>query len=269
MGLFDSVNPVAAIGPAIGLLGGLFGKKSNNQASGYYGQASGAYNREGQIGNQIGANGAQAMGSFNTYDPQYQGAVNARAAYLKTDPYTDTRDSADLNRATAGLNHQYDTAGANLSADMARRGLDTGDGGQNSMLAGGVASLLASKASAHAGAQNAQAYNQIAQRNSNSQQLVGLLGGAADGYYSRGAQAQTEDANIQGNVAGGFNNMGNASLAQNNFENGQANAVMGQAGNSLGYLLGRGKTPMGGGGFGGFGGFGGGYGGGYGGGQIY
>lgn len=189
--------PLMAIGPALSLAGGLFGSRPSYGSAGDLSAARGYMGQEAGIGRQYGQQSQDALNEYGTDNAGYRQAAGAYGNYLKQDPFTDSYDTAQLAGATNGAAQSYQRANANLSANMASRGLT-----DSSEMAGGLAGIGAAQAGSMATTQNALAMNRIAQRRQNLATLTGLTGGMANTDYSRGMGALGAQEGIDSHLAG-------------------------------------------------------------------
>lgn len=213
-----------------GILGGLFGTdrsgQSYDKAQNYYGQVGGAASQYGQL-----ASGA--LGSYNTYNPQYQQAVNSYSNLLSQNPYTDQFSTQQLAGATQGMNADYARAGANLQAQDAQRGFLS-----SSNLQGGLSGLQAAQLGQMGQARNNLAMQAIQQNYQNKANLTNLLGGVSSGYYNQGTNALGQSAALNSGLGADYMNLGNQQHAQyqQNIGNvlGGVSALAGIAGGGIG-----------------------------------
>ena len=220
---------------AAGAVEGLLAKPANygsqqdfNSGRQYLSQLSG-------IGSQYGSQASNAFNDYSADNGQYRGAVQNYGQYLSQNPYTDTRNTADLARATTGSADAYSRARANLAASGAAAGVG---GAGSSSLMGGMAGIEAGEAGSLAGAQNTQAYNQIQARQANMQALVGLYGGQAGQDYSRGTQALGAEQGVDSGLASTYLGLGQTEFGEEqNMDAQQRQATSGALGN-LGSLFG-------------------------------
>lgn len=192
------------------LLGGLLSKPKK------YGSAAdvaaGRTNLQNQanIGAQYGSLATGALNNYGTDNAGYRGAVKSEADYLREDPFTDSRDAADLATATNGSIQAGQRASSGLTTSLARRGFDP----NSSMLAGGLTSLAGQQEATVAGAQNQLANRKIATRQANMGALTSLLGNESGVDYSRGTSALNAQDSIDGSVGRTYLGLGQQEQGQ-------------------------------------------------------
>lgn len=180
----------------------LFGPDKSGQ---YYGQATNALNNvrsnAGTYGNIYGQNNALAQG----YGQNYQDALKQYTDYLGQNPNTDQFSTMQLNNATAGMDGDYQRAGANLTNNLASRGFV----GDSSMLGGGQASLAAARLAALGNARNQVAMNANQQYGQNLAQRQNILNGAQGMYYGRAQDALGQQTGLQNGLSQSYMGIGN------------------------------------------------------------
>jgi hypothetical protein len=134
-----------------------------------------------------------------------------------------------LNNATAGTTNAYLNANAQLSSQMAQRGIDPA----SSMMAGGLASNSNNYQREQAGAQNELAYNRIGQLQQNLATDANLMGGVMGQDYSMGTSALGQQAGIDQGLAGAYGNLGQQAMGMTNNYN---QALSGGLGSLIGGL---------------------------------
>ena len=220
------------IGPAMGILGGLFGggPKVNPQAQAdmntsrqYLGDQSGVANKYGSLADYAG-------GNYGRDDPAARTATQNEIQYLQQNPNTNQADAQYLADATRGSDAAFQRGNANLTASLASRGF-TGD---SSILSGGLTSLAQTQAAGDAAAQNALAQHQMAQADANRRGVMGLEQGLAAGDYAHQTGAMGSQASLYGNLAGSYRGLGQYEQAQQNAQNQQQAAQMAGIGEAVG-----------------------------------
>ena len=186
-----------------------YGALSNNGAadrrlaSTYAGDANSALRNQGAVANQLGTFAQGDTAAYNQFAPQARAATQGEADYLRQNPYTDNFSTQALNRATSGVTSAYLRSRANLSSDLARRGM----GGDSSALTGGLAAMDASRAGIIGNAGEELAYRKIADNGGRLAQLAQLLSGAGQSAQQGAEGALTPQASIYGNMGSAYDVM--------------------------------------------------------------
>lgn len=220
---------------AAGAIQGLLAKPTNYGSQQDFSSGRGYLNQLSGLGNTYAAQASNAMNDYSADNGQYRSAVQNYGNYLQQDPFTDQRSTADLARATTGSADAYSRARANLQASGAAAGVG---GAGSSSLMGGMAGIEAGEAGSLAGAQNNQAYAQIAQHQQNMQALTNLYGGVSGQDYSRGTQALGAQQGVDNGLASTYLGLGQTEFGEEqNMDAQQRQASAGALGN-LGSILG-------------------------------
>lgn len=246
----------------MGLFDSLFGG-SDYGAGADKSAATGAYNRLGDIGSSLWGAGQQNLNQWGQDNARARQATANYASYLQQDPYTDSRDAADLSRATAGTQGASSRAYANALANLAGRGLDTASsGGASSVLGGAAADIAAREAGTLGQAQNELAYNRINARGQRMSTLADLYTGQSGRELGQAGQLGGQAGSLFGNEAQGYGGLygqdvqhqqadsqglmqllgAGASVAGNMYGMGQASKMFGGMGAGAGAAAG-GFTP--------------------------
>lgn len=230
----------AALAGASALVGLLGGSKNYNSGPDL---TQGRQNLNALSG--VGAAyGSLANGAANNYaadNTGYRAALGNEAQYLETDPYTSSRDAADLAAGTSGATQAYQKANSDLSADLAARGIKDG-----SILGGGLAYNAAQRAGSLASAQNELANNKINARNANTSALLNLYSGAANQDWGRQSDALGAEGGIDQNLASNYLDLGGREQQEETASKLNVNSMLGAAGSVAGSAYGF-KNPNGGG----------------------
>lgn len=224
------MNPLFSIGSSVlgGGLSGLFGGKRASIGSDWLGSA---------VTGLRGA-GSQYQGLFNRGQDLsnlgYAGYADQLARVkqlLQTDPYTDQYRTGQINQATQGVGNAFQGAQANLTGDLAQRGLS-----DSGLMAGGLASLEGARAGALAAPMVQVGQDATAQRQQQMLQLLGLL----DQTQQQGNQLQMGATQGQAGVYGqiGGIGQGQAQRDQEDYQNYQN--TLGSFGQGLGQAFGGG-----------------------------
>lgn len=192
------------------LIGGILSKPKKYGSAADMAAGRAALTNEAGIGSEFGSLAKGALNNYSADNAGYRSAVTDETNYLKADPFTDTRDAADLAQATRGTTQAFQRGDANLTASLARRGFDP----TSSMAAGGLASLAGQEAATVAGAENDQAYRKIATRNNNRNALMSILSGESATDYGRGVSALGNENSIDSSLAHTHLGLGQQEQAQ-------------------------------------------------------
>lgn len=221
-----AINPFAttagSIGlgtSALGLLGasGLFGGAGtvtnpySGQADQAYGQANGALGSATGAGLDLTNTGHQALGQYQDFQPTSNAATSDYLNYLKQNPYTDTFSQAKLAQNTSGALQGFAQARAHLATSLGQRGIAS-PGGASSEYAGGMAGIDASQASTLANNQNGLALESIEERRRRLLEAQRVAEQHSGILFGQGTGATQTGSGILGNVANGYNNLGNSYL---------------------------------------------------------
>jgi len=210
-------NPtLGLVGAGLGVLGslGAFGGGGTvtnpyaDQGNTDFGRAEENYGVETSAGTGLVHAGQNTLADFNGFAPQADQATQDELSYLRTNPYTDTYDQAQLSRSTGGAMQGFAAAKAALASDLGRRGLAS-PGGASSALSGGDAAIDAAAAGTLANNQNSIALDAITQRGRNLAQANQIAAQHASMLFNEGAGASEAGSNILGGAAAGYDNTGN------------------------------------------------------------
>ena len=215
------------LGNLFGLLGG--GHVGTNP---YASQQSNAAASLGGVASGYGQFGQGELGQYDRFSPQYDQAVTQDARLLQSDPYTDSYSAGKIAQATGTTTAAYQSAKANLQAEMARRGI-SGGGAE----VGGLAGIEASRAGAISGAANNVAMQSVQQRYQNADALTNLYSGATKSAEQGYLDALGGQESVYGQQAGIYGNLGSQ------WDNVQE--YNGQADDELGKLAGTALTAYG------------------------
>lgn len=214
---------------------GVFGLGGDNGASAFkasMGQAAESLKRRGtmfdDIGNVAGADAAAYRPQVSHFLGLLSGMVNQGN--------TDTGRSRFVNNATANVTGAYNAAKANLTADMAARGIT-----DSSLTAGGLAGIEGQRAGTFATAENNANQYLDDQRYSRTSDLVGLLHGLYSDAQSRQLGATSAGAGIDQGLFSGYGNLYGEAQRENADETGQALGLISTVGAGAGWFGGRGK----------------------------
>lgn len=155
------------------------------------------------VRDQYGNLASQGMNDYGADNADYRSALDNEEQYLATDPYTSSRDAADLAQGTQGATSAYQKDNSDLTASLASRGITDG-----SILGGGLAYNANQKAGTFAGAENQLAYNKINSRNPNNIALLNLTSGAANQDYGRATGALGAEGGLDQNLASSYLGLG-------------------------------------------------------------
>lgn len=232
MGAFD-FSPY--VGPAISILGGLFGGGSqvSPQATADAASSRQYLNNQAAVGQQYKTLSDYNNQNYMTDDPAMRTATQNEINYLGQDPNTSQADAQYLASAGAGQQAAYQQAGANLSASLGARGF-TGD---NSLLTGGLASIDQAQAAANANAANSLAQHQITQADQNRRGIISLQQGLDNTDYSRDTGALSAQNGIDSSLAGSYRSLASYEQGQQNAQNQQDSNLWGGIGTAVGGAL--------------------------------
>lgn len=222
------MNPLASLGLSLGgsALSGLFGGKKSSTGSDWLGSA---------VTGLRGA-GSQYQGLFNRGQDLsnlgYEGYADQLARVkqlLQTDPYTDQYRTGQINQATQGVGQAFQGAQANLTGDLAARGLS-----DSGLMAGGLASLEGARAGALAAPMVQVGQEATAQRQNNMLQLLQLL----DQTQQQGNQLQLQGTQGQASAYGQIGALGQAQAQRDDADYQNYQNTVGSIGSGLGNLFG-------------------------------
>lgn len=212
-----------------GLLSSLLG--GGNRPN--YNALNGGVNQLQGYQNQYGDLGSPALANYGTDNAASNAAANQYEQYLKTDPFTDQRDTQAVAQANMHGAQAYEGANAALTRSLTQRGINP----NSSVAVGGFAQNAENQANGQANAQNQLAFQKQALHDQNLATLANFTNGRAGQDFSRASSATGAGAGIQNNInsilgmeANGNFNADNANSAQ---QSGQAAGL----GSSLGGLL--------------------------------
>lgn len=165
----------AAIGLGGSLLGNLFGQKpKQSQAERDQGQIAA---QQRQLASMLQGYGTQAHSQYQNADADAQRQLGMYADLLRQDPNTDQARAMAIGNATAGSNRAFEAGKSDLSAELARRGID-----DSSATTGGITALEGQRAGAISNATNDRLQQEQADRYARAGQLTSLLQGNASNY---------------------------------------------------------------------------------------
>jgi len=167
---------------AIPLIGGLFGSKKPKPSAAEQAQAQLAQEQADQARLMRGY-GMTAENDYAVADRTAQRGIADYAALLGTDPYTDQVKAREIGNMTSGVNNAYLSGKANLSSDLAARGIS-----DSSALTGGLTGIENARSGAISGALQNVNSEEDANRYSRAQQLAALLAGNAGKLREQGSE---------------------------------------------------------------------------------
>jgi hypothetical protein len=208
-------------------MGGVFGGAPtlNTNAGSQY--TSTLQNIAGNLGNLYG----QQQGQYQTDQANQNRAANAYSQYLQSNPATNTYNAQQIASAERGASEGAQAAKANLSADLARRGISP----NSSMGVGGLASINQGLAENNANIQNQNAINNENRYQQNLATNAGLWGNLAGQDYGRATSTAGQQAGIEGNLMSEADQMAldqyNQQVVQNNANSALWGSLAGAAAN--------------------------------------
>jgi hypothetical protein len=208
------------------IIGGVFGGSAptlNTNAGSTY---SSTLQR---IGQNLGDLTGQQTNQYQGDQANANRANNAYSQYLQTDPSTYTYNAQQIAGAERGASEGAQAAKANLSSDLASRGI----GANSSMAVGGLSAVDQGLAANDANIRAQQAEANINRRAQNLEANSNLWGGLAGNDYSRATSTAGQQAGIESGLLSEADQLAmdkyNQQVAQNNASNSLWGSLAGAA----------------------------------------
>ena len=215
-----------------GALLSLFGKKKDPTQDPNYLAAMQALQAQQALRNQYTGQASQAGDEYAQDNTGYRKSVDDEAAYLQRDPNTDQHDAAYLAQATVGGAQANQRADANLTANLASRGIT-----DSSQMVGGLAQDAEARATQQAQAQNALADSKIRQAQQNRTGLMSLLGGEANQDYGRQQTALGHAGALDSALYSDNLTLAGQNQARQAASDGETDSLFSTLGNAAGTIL--------------------------------
>ena len=167
-------------GGILGAITGLFGG-GGSPPSINWGPSNTYMNALQSLGYNIGGQSSLAQNNYNSANAGANNAIANYSKYLTTNPGTDQADAEAIAKAEQGASEAGVKAKANLSQDLAQRGVSPG----SSIGVGGMANIDESLAANDANIRAARGEQETAQHNANLATNAELLSNAANTQFGR------------------------------------------------------------------------------------